>query len=47
MNFKTLVFLLLTTWVTAQDKNLQELTYNEYLGFVKKYHSKTANIFHF
>jgi outer membrane protein TolC len=38
MNFKTLVFLLLTTWVTAQDKNLQELTYNEYLGFVKKYH---------
>lgn len=38
MNFKTLVFLLFTTWVTAQDKNLQELTYNEYLGFVKKYH---------
>lgn len=46
MNFKTLVFLLFTTWVTAQEKNLQELTYNEYLGFVKKYHPmvKSANL---
>lgn len=46
MNFKTLVFLLFTTWVSAQEKNLQELTYNEYLGFVKKYHPmvKSANL---
>ena len=46
MNFKTLVFLLFTTWVAAQEKNLQELTYNEYLGYVKKYHPmvKSANL---
>ena len=46
MNFKTLVFLLFTTWVTAQEKNLQELSYNEYLGYVKKYHPmvKSANL---
>lgn len=46
MNFKTLLFLLFTTWVSAQEKNLQELTYNEYLGYVKKYHPmvKSANL---
>ena len=46
MNFKTLVFLLFTTWVSAQEKNRNELTYNEYLGFVKKFHPmvKTANL---
>ncbi|GAB3710792.1 TolC family protein [Flavobacterium koreense] len=46
MNFKTLLFIFFTTWVTAQNKNLQELTYNEYLGYVKKYHPmvKSANL---
>jgi outer membrane protein TolC len=45
MNFKTLLFLLFATWVSAQQ-NLQELTYNEYLGYVKKYHPmvKSANL---
>jgi outer membrane protein TolC len=46
MNFKTLVFLLFTTLIFAQQKNLQTLTYNEYLGYVKKYHPmvKSANL---
>lgn len=46
MNFKTLLFILFTTWVSAQEKNLKELTYNEYLGYVKKYHPmvKSANL---
>ena len=45
MNFKTLLFLLFTTWVSAQ-KNVQELSYNEFLGYVKKYHPmvKSANL---
>lgn len=46
MNFKTLVFILFTSWVSAQDQNFKTLTYNEYLGFVKKYHPmvKSANL---
>lgn len=46
MNFKTLLFLLFTISVAAQEKNLQELTYNEFLGYVKKYHPmvKSANL---
>lgn len=44
MNFKTLFFILFTTWVSAQ--NLNVLTYNEYLGYVKKFHPlvKSANL---
>ena len=38
MNLKSLILLLFSTWVVAQENNLQELTFNEYLGFVKKYH---------
>ncbi|WP_396155318.1 TolC family protein [Flavobacterium macrobrachii] len=38
MNLKSLLLLLFTTWVVAQENNLQELTFNEYLGYVKKYH---------
>lgn len=38
MNLKSLILLLFTTWVVAQENNLQELTFNEYLGYVKKYH---------
>jgi outer membrane protein TolC len=38
MNLKSLILLLFSTWVVAQESNLQELTFNEYLGFVKKYH---------
>jgi outer membrane protein TolC len=39
-------FLLFCSFVFGQEKNLQELTYNEYLGFVKKYHPmvKSANL---
>lgn len=46
MNFRTLLFLLFTTWISAQEKNIKELTYNEYLGYVKKYHPmvKSANL---
>ena len=44
MNFKTLFFILFTTWVSAQNSNV--LTYNEYLGYVKKFHPlvKSANL---
>lgn len=44
MNFKTLFFILITTWVSAQNSNV--LTYNEYLGYVKKFHPlvKSANL---
>lgn len=44
MNFKTLFFILFTTWVSAQNSNI--LTYNEYLGYVKKFHPlvKSANL---
>ena len=38
MNLKSLILLLFSTWVAAQENNLQELTFNEYLGYVKKYH---------
>ncbi|GAA4049977.1 TolC family protein [Flavobacterium chungnamense] len=39
-------FLFFCSFVFGQDKNLQELTYNEYLGYVKKYHPmvKSANL---
>ncbi|WP_396144221.1 TolC family protein [Flavobacterium sp.] len=41
-----IVFLFFCSFVFGQDKNLQELTYNEYLGYVKKYHPmvKSANL---
>jgi len=41
-----IVFLFFFSFVFGQDKNLQELTYNEYLGYVKKYHPmvKSANL---
>jgi outer membrane protein TolC len=44
MNFKTLFFILFTTWVSAQTNEV--LTYNEYLGYVKKFHPlvKSANL---
>ena len=44
MNFKTLFFILFTTWVSAQTTDV--LTYNEYLGYVKKFHPlvKSANL---
>ncbi len=44
MNFKVLFFLLFTTWISAQSPNV--LTYNEYLGYVKKFHPlvKSANL---
>lgn len=44
MNLKTLFFILFTTWVSAQTPNV--LTYNEYLGYVKKFHPmvKSANL---
>ncbi len=46
MKFKTLLFLLIGFWVSAQNTNLKELTYNEYLGYVKKFHPmvKSANL---
>ena len=46
MKLKTVLFLLLSTWVSAQNNNLKELTYNEFLGYVKKYHPnvKSANL---
>ncbi|MCZ8198235.1 MAG: TolC family protein [Flavobacterium sp.] len=41
-----IVFLFFCSFVFGQEKNLQELTYNEYLGYVKKYHPmvKSANL---
>jgi len=41
-----LVFLFLSCSLFGQENNLKELTYNEYLGFVKKYHPmvKSANL---
>lgn len=44
MNFKTLFLLLITSWATAQTSNV--LTYNEYLGYIKKFHPlvKSANL---
>lgn len=44
--FQFIVFLFFSSFVFGQDKNLQELTYNEYLGYVKKYHPmvKSANL---
>lgn len=41
-----IVILFFSSLVFSQDKNLQELTYNEYLGYVKKYHPmvKSANL---
>lgn len=44
MNFKTLFFILFSSWVSAQNSNV--LTYNEYLGYVKKFHPlvKSANL---
>ena len=41
-----IVFLFFYSFVFGQEKNLQELTYNEYLGYVKKYHPmvKSANL---
>jgi len=41
-----IVLLFFYSFVFGQDKNLQELTYNEYLGYVKKYHPmvKSANL---
>lgn len=43
---KIIVFLLFSISLFAQEKNLKELTFNEYLGFVKKYHPlvKQANL---
>lgn len=44
MNFKVLFLILLTTLASAQTSNV--LTYNEYLGYVKKFHPrvKSANL---
>lgn len=44
--FQFIVLLIFSSFVFSQDKNLQELTYNEYLGYVKKYHPmvKSANL---
>ena len=41
-----IVFLFFYSFVFGQEKKLQELTYNEYLGYVKKYHPmvKSANL---
>jgi outer membrane protein TolC len=41
-----IVILFFSSFIFGQNKNLQELTYNEYLGFVKKYHPmvKSANL---
>lgn len=43
---KIVVFLLFSISLFAQEKNLKELTFNEYLGFVIKYHPlvKQANL---
>ena len=41
-----IAFLLVTSVLLAQQKNLKEFTFNEYLGYVKKYHPlvKQANL---
>ncbi|MEO8234346.1 MAG: TolC family protein [Flavobacterium sp.] len=47
MRTYSLLFLLFTFGITfAQDKNLNELSYNEFLGYVKKFHPlvKKANL---
>jgi outer membrane protein TolC len=43
---KTLLFLLFTTAIFGQTKIADQLTYNEYLGYVKKFHPmvKSANL---
>jgi outer membrane protein TolC len=46
MKYLVIVFLLSTFSLIGQEKNLKELSFNEYLGFVKKYHPlvKSANL---
>jgi len=47
MNIKSILFfLLLTLSVFSQENQIQELSYNEFLGYVKKYHPivKNANL---
>ena len=41
-----IVFILFSCFCSSQNSNLKELSYNEYLGFVKKYHPlvKSANL---
>ncbi|MEN9928884.1 MAG: hypothetical protein RLZZ231_805 [Bacteroidota bacterium] len=41
-----IVFLLISTLLCGQEKNGKELSYNEFLGYVKKYHPmvKSANL---
>lgn len=41
-----IIILFFNNFIFCQDKNLQEFSYNEYLGFVKKYHPmvKSANL---
>lgn len=41
-----IVILFFSSFVIGQNNNLQELTYNEFLGYVKKYHPmvKSANL---
>ena len=45
---KTIIYLFLffSSFLIAQEKNLKEFTYNEYLGYVKKFHPlvKQANL---
>lgn len=43
---KIILILFLSSFAFGQNKNPQELTYNEYLGYVKKYHPmvKSANL---
>jgi outer membrane protein TolC len=43
---KLILFLFVSLSLIAQEKNSKELTYNEFLGFVKKYHPmvKSANL---
>ena len=43
---KILVFLMMSISLIAQEKKDNELTYNEFLGYVKKYHPmvKSANL---
>ena len=38
MKLKTILFLFIGFYVSAQNTNLKKLTYNEYLGYVKKFH---------
>ena len=41
-----IAFLWFSCFCSGQNSNLKELSYNEYLGFVKKYHPlvKSANL---